>query len=91
MTNNHKKPPWLTQDNTTAKARFTETGLIPTPHYFRQFVLSLGKESPYISFKFNPFNTETLLRGTLSMPPSVSALMAALKFSFHKATSTENR
>lgn len=34
MTNNHKKPPWLTQDNTTVKAHFTETGLIQTPHYF---------------------------------------------------------
>ena len=46
MTNNHKNPPWLTQENTTVKARFMETGLIQTPHYFRQFVLSLGKETP---------------------------------------------
>lgn len=85
MTNNHKKPPWLTQDNTTVKARFMETDLIQTPHYFRKFVLSLGKEIPYISFKFNPLNTETLLRGTVSMPPSVSTLMAALKFSFSQS------
>ena len=41
-------------------------GLIWTPYYYRQFVLSLGKESPYIFSKFNPlyntdipFNTET--------------------------------
>ena len=39
MTNNHKKPPWLAQDNTTVEARFMETGLIPTPHYFQQFLI----------------------------------------------------
>ena len=38
--------------------------LIWTPYYYRQFVLSLGKESPYIFSKFNPlyntpFNTDT--------------------------------
>ena len=69
VTNNHKKLPWLTQDHTTVKARFTETGLIQAPHYIRQFVLSLGKESPCISFKFKPLNTEAQSRETLSMPP----------------------
>ena len=37
-----------------------------TPHYYRQFALSLGKESPYIFFKFNPLITDT------SYAPSVS-------------------
>ena len=31
--------------------------LIRTPHYYRQFALSLEKESPYIFSKFNPLNT----------------------------------
>ena len=31
-----------------------------TPHYYRQFALSLGKESPCIFSKFNPLNTDTL-------------------------------
>ena len=43
------------------KPRFTNTGLIRTPHYmyYGQFALSLGKESPYILSKFNPLNTDT--------------------------------
>ena len=37
--------------------------------------LSLGKESPYMfSKKFNPLNTNTPLKGTLSMTPSGSVL-----------------
>ena len=28
-------------------------------HYYGQFALSLGKESPYIFSKFNPVNTDT--------------------------------
>ena len=42
----------------TVKPRFTDTRL-QTHHYYGQFVLSLGKESPYIFSKFNPVNTET--------------------------------
>ena len=30
-----------------------------TPHHYGQFVLFLGKKSPYIFFKFIPFNTDT--------------------------------
>ena len=36
-----------------------------TPHYYRQFGLSLGKESPYIFSKFNPLNTDTSLLRTV--------------------------
>ena len=42
----------------TVKLRFTDTCFIQTPHYFGQFAVSLGKESPYIFFKFKPLNTE---------------------------------
>ena len=52
----------------TVKPCVADTCLTLTPHYYRQFVLSLGKESPslgkespYILFKFNPLNTDTLL------------------------------
>ena len=45
-----------------------------TPHHYRQFALSLGKESLYIFSKFNPFNADTPLIRTLSMGPSVSVL-----------------
>ena len=41
-----------------------------TPHYYRQFALSLGKESPYIFPKFNPLNMDTLLIQTLSLATS---------------------
>ena len=40
--------------------------LIRTPHYYGQFALSLGKESPYIFSKFNPLNTDTF-HGPLSV------------------------
>ena len=50
------------------KTRFTDTGLIRTPHYYGQFSLSLGKESPYVFSKF----TDTPLIRILSMPPSMS-------------------
>ena len=33
----------------TAKARLTDTYLIRTPHYYRQFALSPGKETPTLS------------------------------------------
>ena len=58
----------------TVKPRFMDTHLIQTPHYYTQFALSLGKESPYIFSKFNPINTDTPLIQTLSMAPPVSIL-----------------
>ena len=45
----------------TGKPRFMNTWLIQTPHYYRQFALSRGKESPYILSKLNPRNKDTLL------------------------------
>ena len=45
-----------------------------TSHYQGQFAPSLGKESPYISSKFNLLNTDTPLTRILSMAPSVSVL-----------------
>ena len=54
----------------TFKPRFTDTRFVWTPHYYGQFAVSLGKESPYISSKFNPLYTGT----SLTMAPSVSAL-----------------
>ena len=46
--------------NCTVKSHFTDTHVIQTPHYYSQFALSLGKESPYIfSKKFNPLHTDT--------------------------------
>ena len=58
----------------TDKPRFTDTRLIRTPHYYGQFALSLGKESPYIFFKFDPLNTDAPFIRTLSMVPSPFAL-----------------
>ena len=43
----------------TVKPRFTDTRFIQTHHYYGQFAVSLGKESPYIFSKFNPVNTDT--------------------------------
>ena len=69
----------------TVKPRFTDTRPVdmdtrpvdtdtgPAIHY-RQFALSLRKESPYIFSKFNPLITDTLLIQTLSMGPSVWGL-----------------
>ena len=45
------------------------TLLIQTPHYYGQFALSLGKESPYIFSKFNPLNTDTSLLLTVFFVP----------------------
>ena len=46
---------------------FNDTHLIWTPYYYRQFALSLGKESPYIFLNTdNPFNTDTF-HGPLSV------------------------
>ena len=58
----------------TVKLRFTDTRLIRTPHYYRQFALSLGKESPYIFTKFIPLKTNTPLIRTPSRAPSVSVV-----------------
>ena len=59
----------------TVKTRFTpDTCLIQTPHFYGQFALSLGKQSPYILSKSNPLDTDTPLIRTLSMVPSVSVL-----------------
>ena len=33
-----------------SQTRLTDTHLIWTPHYYRQFALSLGKESPQLHF-----------------------------------------
>ena len=55
------------------------TRLIRTPRYYRQFALSLGKESPYIFSKFNPLNTDTsLLRTVLLCPWGKKALTFSL-------------
>ena len=45
------------------------TCLIRTPHYYGQFTLSLGKESPYIFSKFNLLNTDTSLLRTVYFIP----------------------
>ena len=58
----------------TVKPLFTDAHLIWTPHYYGQFALSLGNESPCIFSKFNPLNTNTPLIRTLFMTPSVTAL-----------------
>ena len=55
----------------TVKLRFTDTRLIRTPNYYRQFALSLGKESSYIFTKFILLNTNTPLIRTPSRAPSV--------------------
>ena len=46
------------EHSTTVKPCFKDTRLIGTPCYNGQFVLSLGKESPFIFSKFNPLNTD---------------------------------
>ena len=47
-------------------SRFTDIRLIRTFHYYGQFALSLGKESPYIFSNFNPLNSDTFC-GLLSV------------------------
>ena len=58
----------------TVKPCFWDTRLIRTAHYLVLFALSLGKESPNIFSKFNLLNTDTPLKGTLCVAPSVSIL-----------------
>ena len=55
------------------KPLFPNTHLIRTRHYY-EVALSVGKESPYIFFKFNPLDTDTPLLWTIFMAPSVSVL-----------------
>ena len=42
-----------------------DTRLIRTPHFYGQFAVSLGKESPYIFSKVNPLFTDTSLLRTV--------------------------
>ena len=56
----------------TVKPRFTDTRLIRTPHYYKQFALSLGKESPYIYQLIQPAHMDTPLIGKRFMAPSVT-------------------
>ena len=71
----------------TVKTRFTpDTCLIQTPHFYGQFALSLGKQSPYIFSKSIPLDTDTPLIRTLSMVPLVSVLTefdCTLYFTLH--------
>ena len=53
----------------TIKRRFTDSRLIRTLHYYEQFALSLGKESPHIFSKFNSLNTDTPLIRTVCFVP----------------------
>ena len=45
--------------------------LLQTPHYYRQFALSLGKESTHIISTFKLLNMDTLIILTVSMVPLV--------------------
>jgi len=56
----------LTFNCITVTPHFTDTYLIQTPHYYGQFALSLGKESPYIFFRFDLLNMDTFY-GPLSV------------------------
>jgi len=60
----------------TVKASFTDTRWRRTPHYYRQFSLSLGRK-PDISATFNPLKTDTRLIQTFSSVHSVSILKAS--------------
>ena len=51
----------------TVNPRFIETRLMRTLHYYGQFSLSLGKESPYIFAKFNPSNTDAFYMAPLNV------------------------
>ena len=54
--------------------KYSQTVRTRIPHYYRQFALSLRKESPHSFSKFNPLNTDTPSIRTLSMASSVSVL-----------------
>ena len=72
----------------TVKPRFApDTRLMRTPHFYGEFALSLGKQSPYVLSKFNPLNTDTPFIRTLFMVPSVSVLTefdCTLYFTLHR-------
>ena len=54
----------------TVKPRFTlDTLSIRTPHFYGEFALSLGKQSPYNLSKFNRLNTDTPFIRTLFHGP----------------------
>ena len=53
----------------TVTPHLTDTHLMRTPHYYGQFALSLGKESPYIFSKFS-------LKCHTSPPPSLWGVRA---------------
>ena len=57
--------------NCTVKLRVMDMRLIRTPHYYGQFAVSVGKESPYIFSKFNPLNRDTplIIKRTLFIAP----------------------
>ena len=48
-----KKSVWLLVRQKWYKPRITNARFIRTLHYYRQFALSFGKESPYVLSKFN--------------------------------------
>ena len=54
-----KEEKLILEVQSNAETLLLDTGLILTPHYYRQFALSLGKETPHIFSKFNPLNTDT--------------------------------
>ena len=62
--------------NCTVKLRFMDMRFVRTPHYYGQFALPLGKESPYIFSKFNPLNRDTplIIYKDTFYSPSVSVL-----------------
>ena len=49
----------MNQRSIVKPCSFKDTLFIQTPHYYRQFPLSLGNENPYIFSKLNLLNTDT--------------------------------
>ena len=60
----------------TVTPRSMDTRIIRTPHYYGQFALSLGKESPYIFSTFNPLSI--LISGVWIMGSSLLMLPSEL-------------
>ena len=46
-----------------------------SPCYYGQFAVSIGKESRYIFYKFNPLNTDTSLLQTVCLVPGERKLL----------------
>ena len=69
----------------TVKPRFTlDTLSIRTPHFYGEFALSLGKQSPYNLSKFNRLNTDTpFIRTLFHGPFSVRINGVWLYFALH--------